>query len=137
MAKCAAIKADGQRCKGEATPGSEWCYSHDPANAVARKRNARKGGKSGGNGRPGGAGDEIVKIKEWLRGLASGVLNEKIEVSKAYAVNALLSTQLRAIELERKIKETDELEKRIVELEQIQRETEAQKEWGQDARRRS
>jgi hypothetical protein len=33
MSKCSAIKANGQRCRGRAIDGSQWCWNHNPAYA--------------------------------------------------------------------------------------------------------
>ena len=104
-------------------PGVEWCYSHDPSEARAeeRRRNASRGGRTGGRGRGRG---EIVTIKELLSELTDRVLAGKLGTSPAAVANQLINTRLRAVELERKIKETEELEARIEELE---RATESQK----------
>jgi len=119
MARCPAIKANGERCKGDAIPGADWCYSHDPDRAEERRRNASRGGKSGGGGRSSG---ELAEIKALLSELTNRVLGgegvEALETGRAAVANQLVNTRLRAVELERKIKESDELEARIEELEQ-------------------
>jgi hypothetical protein len=119
MARCPAIKANSERCKGDAIPGADWCYSHDPDRAEERRRNASRGGKSGGGGRGSG---ELAEIKALLSELTNRVLGgegvEALETGRAAVANQLVNTRLRAVELERKIKETDELEARIEELEQ-------------------
>jgi hypothetical protein len=114
MAICAAIKRNGTRCSATAIGGSQWCYAHDPANAERRTRDARRGGKSGGRGRP---AIEVADIKSMLAGLVTEVKEGKLDTFKAYAINALLNTRLRAIEIERKIREQEELEQRIEALE--------------------
>jgi len=43
MARCAAIKANGERCKLDATGQQGYCWPHDPAHAEERKRNSRRG----------------------------------------------------------------------------------------------
>ncbi len=119
MARCPAIKANGERCKGDAIPGSDWCYSHDPDRAEERRRNASRGGKSGGGGRSSG---ELAEIKALLSELTNRVLGgegvEALETGRAAVANQLVNTRLRAVELERRIRESDELEARIEELEQ-------------------
>ncbi len=119
MACCPAIKANGERCKGDAIPGADWCYSHDPDRAEERRRNASRGGKSGGGGRSSG---ELAEIKALLSELTNRVLGgegvEALETGRAAVANQLVNTRLRAVELERKIRESDELEARIEELEQ-------------------
>ena len=37
---------------GDSYDGSDYCYAHDPERAEERRRNAHKGGKRGGRGRP-------------------------------------------------------------------------------------
>ncbi len=119
MARCPAIKANGERCKGDAIPGADWCYSHDPDRAEERRRNASRGGKSGGGGRSSG---ELAEIKALLSELTNRVLGgegvEALETGRAAVANQLVNTRLRAVELERRIRESDELEARIEELEQ-------------------
>jgi len=119
MARCPAIKANGERCKGDAIPGADWCYSHDPDRAEERRRTASRGGKSGGGGRSSG---ELAEIKALLSELTSRVLGgegvEALETGRAAVANQLVNTRLRAVELERRIRESDELEARIEELEQ-------------------
>ena len=94
--------------------GYPTCYGHRPDLAEERRRNASKGGKHGGRGRP---QTELADIKERLSELAEQVLSGELETGRAAVANQLINTRLRAIELERKIKEADELEERIRRLE--------------------
>jgi hypothetical protein len=112
--RCSAIKPDGERCGGRAISGSEWCWNHDPAYAAARRRNASKGGHRGGRGRP---QVEVADIKAQLQDLVEAVLAGEQETSRASVANQLLNTRLRAVELERKVRETEELGARVEELE--------------------
>jgi len=117
MARCAFIKADGQPCKGVAIGDAEWCYSHDPARSEERRRNASRGGRAGGRGR---ADNEFTKIKDLLEDLTERVLAGDLETGPAAVVNQLINTRLRAIEQERKNRETDDLLARIEALERAQ-----------------
>ena len=120
MSRCAAIKADSQRCKGDALPGAQWCYSHHPDHAEQRRRNAARAGKRGGRGRPAKLGAEGLKdIRNLLAGLTEDVLSGEVSREVAIAANQLLNTSLRAIELERKWKEIEELEGRLEALENV------------------
>jgi hypothetical protein len=112
VAQCGAIKADGGRCKNLAAKGSEWCSSHDPAYAERRKRAARKGGKSKGGGA------ELVELKKHLSTLASAVLSGSVDRADAAVVGQLFNVKLRAIEQERKLREIEDLEHRLEELEE-------------------
>lgn len=114
MARCGAIKRDGERCKADAMPGAEWCYSHHPGHAEERRRRARKGGKSGGRGRSNG---ELREIKALCEDLTGRVLSGELAPGLAAVANQLINTRLRAVEQERKVKETEELEERIEALE--------------------
>ncbi len=114
--RCNAITGGGERCKLEATHGS-YCWSHAPETADARRRRARRGGKAGGRGRE----SEVSAIKALLSELTDRVLGgegvEPLETGRAAVANRLINTRLRAVEVERKIKETEELEARVEELE--------------------
>ena len=114
MSRCAAIKPNGERCKVEAIPDAEWCWSHHPDYEQARRRRASKGGKRGGRGRP---QVEVAEIKAQLQDLVDAVLEGEQETGRAAVANQLLNTRLRAVELERKVKETEELGQRVDELE--------------------
>jgi hypothetical protein len=118
LAQCGAIKADGERCKGVAIGSSQWCYQHSPTYAEERRHNASKGGRRGGRGRSSPAG-EFEEVKALLRELTEEVLSGKRDKGVATAANQLLNTRLRALELERKWKEVEELEGRIEAVENV------------------
>lgn len=113
--RCEAITQAGSRCRLDATPGATWCYSHDPARVEERRRNARKAGRSGGNGRSGAS--ELAGIKRDIRGVLDGVLDGRIDRGAGSCAAQLLNVLLRAVELERKVREADELERRLEDLE--------------------
>jgi hypothetical protein len=113
--RCEAITQAGSRCRLDATAGATWCYSHDPARVEERRRNARKAGRSGGNGRAGTS--ELAGIKRDIRGVLDGVLDGRIDRGAGACAAQLLNVLLRAVELERKIREADELEGRLRDLE--------------------
>ncbi len=116
MAQCTAIKANGERCKGVAIGLSEWCYQHAPQHAEERSRNGSKVGRRGGRGRSSPAG-ELTEVKATLRELTEDVLSGKRDKSIATVANLLLNTRLRAVELERRWRETQEHEGRLEALE--------------------
>lgn len=117
MARCGAIKANGQRCGGVATERSEWCYQHDPTRSEERQRNAAKGGRRGGRGRSGGSA-EVSEIRGLLRDLTSGVLDHRVNSGVASVIVQLSNARIRLIECERRLLETQDLESRIEVLEQ-------------------
>jgi hypothetical protein len=120
MALCRATKASGDPCKAPATGLHGYCWAHDPANAEQRSRMASKAARS----KP---SRELSGLKAQLQDLTRGVLAGDLETGRAAVANQLINTRLRAIELERKIKEADELEARIASLEQPQ---EGGSRWG-------
>jgi hypothetical protein len=121
MTLCPGIKRDGGRCTVTVEPPQTHCWWHDPANAEARRRAASRAGKSKPN-------RELSEIKDLLKDLTSRVLKVEgyaaLETAPAAIANQLLNTRLRAIEQERKIRETEDLEARI---EALERASEAKK----------
>jgi hypothetical protein len=113
MSVCAGIKRDGGRCTAPALPGEEWCYGHHPGYADKRRRDASRSHKTR-SGMP-----EIRSIKERLSDLAEGILEGRVDRGDAAVASQVLNVCLRAISMELKIKETEELEKRLEELEVV------------------
>ena len=114
MAKCSGITRAGTACKGTPIDGSQWCYVHHPDHADERRRHGSKGGKRGGRGRPQA---ETNAIKALLEDLTERVLAGDLPTGPAAVANQLINTRLRAVELERKVREADELEARLEALE--------------------
>ena len=114
MRVCTAIKATGERCKAGAISGSEWCWNHDPAHAEKRRRNGSRGGRRGGRGRPQA---ELKDIKDRLSELADNVLEGRTEKSTGAVVSQVLNVYLRALGLELKVREQEELIERMERLE--------------------
>src|SRR5215218_4664397 len=112
MAVCRATKANGELCTLSANGPQGFCWAHDPANRDKRRRMASKAARSKPN-------REIPAIKALLEDLIERVLAGDLETGRAAVANQLVNTRLRAIETERKIKETEELEARIEALEQV------------------
>ena len=108
---CTATKRDGSPCTLPSYGPEGLCWAHDPKNAERRRRGQSRGGKNKPT-------REIVGIKAQLKDLAEAVLAGDQETGRAAVANQLINTCLRAIELERKIRETDELEARVEALEQ-------------------
>lgn len=116
--RCAAITRAGERCRLDATHGS-YCYQHSPETAEQRRRNARKGGKAGGQGRPGLS--EISDAKTWIRGIVGKLLGGEVERDIATACFMGLNVLARYIEIERKARELEELEDLAREVEELKR----------------
>lgn len=127
MALCAGIKRDGGRCTATVPPSKEYCYQHDPERQEERKRNAARAGRSRPN-------RELAGIKTLLEDLTNRVLGgegvEPILTGRASVANQLLNTRLRAVEVERKLRETEELERRLEELEGLLEARKGERRWG-------
>lgn len=114
MARCAAIKRDGERCKADAMPGAEWCWSHDPAHAEQRRRRASRGGKRGGRGRP---GSDLQDLKTEIRAVITNVLKGTVNTGPAAVALQGYNALIRAEKLELDIMEQRDLIERLEELE--------------------
>lgn len=110
MSKCAAIKPNGERCERIVGASQTYCYAHDPVRAGERRRNASRAGRSRQSG-------EVRDVKGQLQELVDGLLSGEVERAKAAVCGQLLNVKLRALALEREVRETDLLEQRIEELE--------------------
>jgi hypothetical protein len=93
-------------------PSQTHCYQHDPRRSEERKRNASRGGRSKGNQR-------LAKLDRQLEHLATDTLEGKVERGVAAVVNQIINTRARLVELERKLREQEELEERLEALEEV------------------
>jgi hypothetical protein len=121
MGRCAGKKGDGTPCERIVGSSQEYCYAHDPSYAEDRKRAASKAAKSPARSR---STTEIREIKGRLKDLYAAVLEGRAERTAAAVANQIANTQLRAIELERRVREQEELEERVDELEDLLEEAE-------------
>jgi septal ring factor EnvC (AmiA/AmiB activator) len=123
MAVCRATKANGEPCTLPAKGQHGYCWAHNPENAHKRQRTASRAARS----KP---SKEIRDLKKQLEDLASNVLDGSVDKGDAAVVNQIFNTRARLIELERRIKETEELEARLEQLEQAQEGQKGAKRWG-------
>ncbi len=121
MPRCAGQKGDGTPCERIVGASREYCYAHDPDYAEDRKRAASKAARSPARGR---SNTEIREIKGRLNDLYAAVLEGRAERAAAAVANQIANTQLRAIELERRVREQDALEGHLDELEALLEEAE-------------
>ena len=126
MTQCTFIKPSGERCGATAMKGYPTCYGHRSDLAEERRRNAARGGRSGGRGR---AGTELKDVKTLCEDLTERVLAGDLLTGPAAVANQLINTRLRAIEQERKNRETEDLEVRVEALERAQDEQGGAKTW--------
>ncbi len=110
MGLCRATKANGEGCKAPATGPDGWCWAHAPENAEKRRRMASKAAKAKPN-------RELRDVKALCEDLTERVLAGHLLPGPAAVANQLINTRLRAIEQERKNRETEDLEARIAALE--------------------
>jgi hypothetical protein len=117
MPRCRGNKDDGSPCERIVGASQGYCYSHDPDRAEERRRNASKAGRARHD-------PEIREIKRLLKDLYAGVLEGRVERAAAAVANQIANTRLRALEVERRIREADELEGRLDEIEAVVEEAE-------------
>jgi uncharacterized protein (DUF1501 family) len=96
-------------------PPQTHCYQHDPERAEERKRNASRAGKSTG-------GREIKELKRRISKVVDAVLEGSQDRRRAAVAIQGFNALRGVLELERKIRELDELEARIEALERPQEE---------------
>jgi hypothetical protein len=101
MIRCTAIKGDGERCRGIAATGNDYCPAHDPSRKEARHRAASKAAKSK---RGKLVTDELYdQTQKLYEGLERGEIDPKVGAVLVQAVNA----QTRIVELHRRIEFSD------------------------------
>lgn len=125
MARCGGSKPTGEPCERIVPASQDYCYSHDPARAEERQRNASRAGKS----KP---SRELADIKRRLSELAEDVLQGRKDRSDAAVAGQLLNTVIRAVGVELKVREQEEVLARVEELEALLKDRD-QKEGGYGA----
>lgn len=109
--QCAGITRNGGRCTVSVSGAQQFCHLHDPARSEERRRAASRAGRA----KPGSR--EVVKLKAELGELKNDVLDGKVDRNRAAVAVQVFRTIVQVIELERRVRETDELSERIAELE--------------------
>jgi hypothetical protein len=112
MARCQGIKRDGGRCTASVPEGSQWCFNHDPRRASERQHNASRAGKSHPR-----ASQEMKDLKRRISEVVDAVLEGSQDRGRAAVAIQGFNALKGVLELERKVKETEELEERIERLE--------------------
>ena len=122
--QCSGITREGARCARSVEGPNGLCWLHDPTRSEERKRAASRGGKSKPN-------REVQGVKARLEDLADGVLLGTIDKGDAAVVAQIWNTHLRALSVELKVREQQELEQRLEELERLlERRDEGGRRWG-------
>lgn len=123
MSRCRAVKGNGEPCKAPANGPDGYCWAHSPNNADQRRRMASKAARSKPN-------REIKELKGQLATLAEDVLGGRMDRGDAAVVNQIINTRARLVEIERKVRETEQLEERIEALEQAGEQQKGGRKWG-------
>ncbi len=97
--------------------GYAHCYGHRPDLAEERQRNASKGGRRGGRGRP---ASEISELKHQVRAVIGGVLSGGLTTKAGAVALQGYNTLLKAAKVELDIREQTELITRLEAIEEAQ-----------------
>ncbi len=113
MPQCAGIKRDGKRCTALVSAPQQHCYQHDPSKAEQRRRAASKAGKS----KP---SRELVNIRQRVTELAEEVLAGRADKGDAAIAGQLYNVAIRAVSVELRAREQQELVERLERLEAME-----------------
>ncbi len=113
MPRCAGYKPNGEQCERIVGTPQTYCFAHDPSRSKERTHNASKAGRSKPK-------RELQAIREQASKLFDEVHSGEVEPKAGAVLTQITNTQARILELERKLKETEELEERLEALEQAQ-----------------
>ena len=117
MSRCSASKPDGTPCERIVGASQTYCYAHHPDRSDDRRRNASRAAR--GKQSP---SRELSALKDQLASLADDVLTGRVDTKVGAVVNQIVNTRLRAVEVERRVQETEVLANRVSELESLVRE---------------
>jgi hypothetical protein len=124
LARCTFIKPSGDRCGSIAMKGYPTCYGHRPELAEERRRNASKGGKRGGRGRP---TSELARLASRFEELADKVLSGEVERGIGAVAGQLLNGARACVRDGLTAREQEEL---IARLEAVEEASERGKQGG-------
>src|SRR5215210_3562508 len=114
MTKCSATTRAGAPCKGVAIDGTGLCVAHHPEFADARRRNASKGGRRGGRGRPVA---ELAALRVENADIRKRLLEGKLRPGVAAVAVQSINTDIRAVSAALRAREQEELVERLEALE--------------------
>ena len=112
MPRCSHTYADSSQCKRIVSAEQGYCYSHDPARASERQRNAARGGKAKATG-------EIGRVKARLQALADMVEEGQMDRADVAVIGQIWGTYIRAVGMELRVKEFEEMAREVEELREI------------------
>ena len=111
MPRCSHTYGDYSQCRRIVSAEQEYCYSHDPARASERKRNAARGGRAKASG-------ELGRVKARLHTLADMVEEGQMDRADAAVISQIWGTYLRAVSVELRVREETEFVERLLRLEE-------------------
>lgn len=111
MPQCPGVKRDGGRCTVIVKPPLTHCYQHDPLRAKERRRNASRAGQLRLGGRA------VRDLKRRISAVVESVLDGTVDRGRAAVAIQGLNALRGALELERRVREADDLEERLAEIE--------------------
>ena len=118
LAQCRFTKRGGGRCEGRAIGSSGGCWNHDPDYQLARRRNARKGGRQGGRGRTNPGTADLQRLQNRFEDLANNVLAGKVDRADAAVAIQAWNGARSCVVASVRVRELEELEARLSALEQ-------------------
>jgi|SRR5215218_8839134 len=110
MARCSGLKPDGSGCERIVGPYQEFCYAHDPRHREERRTQASRAGR-------GNSYKELREIRRALARLYEDVREGAVDKSVGTALATIANIRLRALSLEKELREVQELEGAVQELE--------------------
>jgi hypothetical protein len=108
-ARCRGIKRDGDPCTLPANSSDGYCWAHNPQHAEKRRKMASRAGKSKPTA-------EVHNLKTEIRAVISDVKAGDLDRNDAAVMIQGYRALKDFIELERRVKETDDLAAEIEEL---------------------
>lgn len=122
MAQCQFSKRGGERCEGKVKGSNGGCWNHDPDFELDRRRNAKRGGKQGGRGRHNPGSADLHRLQVHFERLADRVLQEEVDRADAAVAIQAWNGARACIAASAKVRELEEVERRLDALEQGQKE---------------
>jgi hypothetical protein len=109
MARCQAVKGNGEPCERIVGASQSYCFSHDPNKKAARSRAASKGSKA--------RESEIKDVKIYLRDVAKRVDEGELDTKTGATIATIMNVLVRTISVEVSLKDQIEIEARLDSLE--------------------
>ena len=109
--QCSFIKADGERCRIPVNNDSDVCWAHSPENSAKRSKTASKAARSKGN-------KEVGNLKREIRALIEAVREDEVDRNVAAVMFQGYRCLKDLIQLERQIREQEEIVRRIDSIEE-------------------